>query len=167
MVSATFRLQRNSEEAEISSTPNHRQISGAIGNILSISGGIVGFTRTPPIKHLKIEEKKPEDFLFPRQWQWAKGEQAKILWGFCIANKLPSVKFHALRACFATQLISTGIPATVVMKICGWRDLKTMQRYIRLAGVDEAGATEALRFIPTEEAVMERVVSMYDYRDKK
>jgi hypothetical protein len=25
------------------------------------------------------------------------------------------------------------------MKICGWKDLKTMQRYIRLAGIDEAG----------------------------
>ena len=53
-------------------------------------------------------------------------EQANILRAFCIANHLPSVKFHTLRACFATQLISTGIPATVVMKICGWQDLKTM-----------------------------------------
>lgn len=41
-----------------------------------------------------------------------------------------------------------------------------MQRYIRLAGVDEAGATEILRFVPTEEAVMEKVVSMYDYKRK-
>lgn len=36
-----------------------------------------------------------------------------------------------------------------------------------LAGIDEAGATEALRFIPTEEAVMEKVVSLYDYRKKE
>jgi integrase len=85
---------------------------------------------------------------------------------FCIRNGLPSVRFHALRACFATQLISSGIPASVVMKICGWKDLKTMQRYIRLAGIDEAGATEILRFVPTEEAVMEKVVSMYDHRRK-
>jgi ribulose bisphosphate carboxylase small subunit len=41
-----------------------------------------------------------------------------------------------------------------------------MQRYIRLAGIDEAGATETLHFIPTEEAVMEKVVSMYDHRKK-
>jgi hypothetical protein len=61
-------------------------------------------------------------------------------------------------------LISTGIPATTVMKICGWKDFKTMQRYIRFAGIDEAGATEALRFIPTQEAAMEKVVSMYDYK---
>jgi ribulose bisphosphate carboxylase small subunit len=53
------------------------------------------------------------------------------------------------------------------MKICGWRDIKTMQRYIRLAGIDEAGVTEALRFIPTEEAVMEKVVSMYGHRKKE
>ena len=42
--------------------------------------------------------------------------------------------------------------------------MKTMQRYIRLAGVDESGATEALRFIPTEEAVMKKVVNLYDHR---
>ena len=70
------------------------------------------------------------------------------------------------RACFATQLISSGIPATTVMKICGWRDLKTMQRYIRLAGIDEGGATESLKFIPTEEATMDTVVNLYDYRKK-
>ena len=53
------------------------------------------------------------------------------------------------------------------MKIAGWRDLKTMQRYIRMAGIDEAGATEALRFIPTEEAVMEKVVSLFGGRKKE
>ncbi len=135
-----------------------------------------GYWRTVPVSSefywflihdLKIEQKKPNDYLFPRPWEWDKGEQARILRGFCIANRLPSVKFHTLRACFATQLISIGIPATVVMKICGWRDLKTMQRYIRFAGIDEAGATEELRFIPTEEAVMEKVVSLYDHRKKE
>lgn len=135
-----------------------------------------GYWRTVPVSSdfywflihdLKLEQKKPADYLLERHWEWDKGEQAKILRGFCIANGLPSVKFHTLRACFATQLISTGIPATVVMKICGWRDLKTMQRYIRLAGVDEAGATESLKFIPTEEAVMEKVVNMYDHRNKE
>ena len=110
---------------------------------------------------LQIEIKNPNDFLLPRFRDWNKGEQARVLRAFSIGNGLSSIKFHTLRACFATQLISTGIPATIVMKICGWKDLKTMQRYIRLAGIDEAGATESLRFIPTEEAVMEKVVSMF------
>ena len=50
------------------------------------------------------------------------------------------------------------------MKICGWKDMKTMQRYIRLAGVDEAGATEALSFIPTDEATMEQACKIFDYK---
>ena len=119
------------------------------------------------VHDLKIEQKKSGDFIFPRHWEWDKGEQARVLRGFCEGNHLPSIKFHTLRACFSTQLISTGIPATVVMKICGWQDLKTMQRCIRLAGVDEAGATESLKFIPTQEAVMEKVVSMYDHRKRE
>jgi integrase len=132
-----------------------------------------GYWRTVPVSSefywflvhdLKIESKEPQDYIFPRFWEWTKGEQARILRGFCISNHIPSIKFHTLRACFATQLISTGIPATTVMKICGWKDFKTMQRYIRFAGIDEAGATEALRFIPTQEAAMEKVVSMYDYK---
>ncbi len=135
-----------------------------------------GYWRTIPISSefywflvhdLHIERLSQNDFLLPRFWEWSKGEQARILRSFCVANGLPSIKFHTLRACFATQLIATGVPATVVMKICGWKDMKTMQRYIRLAGIDEAGATEVLRFIPTEEAVMEKVVTMYADRRRE
>ncbi len=71
------------------------------------------------VHDLGIERMSTHDFIFPRSWEWDKGEQARVLRAFCIGNRLPSVRFHALRACFATQLISTGIPATVVMKICG------------------------------------------------
>lgn len=51
------------------------------------------------------------------------------------------------------------------MKICGWKDLKTAERYIRLAGVDERGATEGLDFIPNDQGVMDKVVNLYDYRE--
>lgn len=79
------------------------------------------------------------------------------------AQFLPSSS--TLRACFATQLISTGSPPAIVMKICGWKDLKTMQRYIRLAGIDESGATEGLKFLPTTDAaMMEKVVSLFGDR---
>jgi len=135
-----------------------------------------GYWRTVPVSsefyrflvhELNVEKLKPEEHLFPRHWAWDKGQQARYLRLFCESNGLPSVRFHALRACFATQLIGSGIPPLVVMKICGWRDLKTMQRYIRMAGIDEKGATECLNFLPTPEATMEKVVQMYDFRKPK
>jgi integrase len=84
--------------------------------------------------------------------RWDHGIQAAVLRTFCLENGLPSVRFHTLRACFGTQLLRQGISAAVVMKIAGWRDLKTMQRYIRLAGIEVAGATDGLSVLPPEEA---------------
>ena len=70
---------------------------------------------------------------------WKKGEQARIIRAFCKGMGLPSIRFHTLRACFATQLLSNNIAPARVMKICGWKDLKTMEVYVRLAGIDERG----------------------------
>ena len=53
-----------------------------------------------------------------------------------------------------------------MMKICGWKDLKTAERYIRLAGVDERGATEGLDFMPNDQGVMEKVVNLYTFRQQ-
>ncbi len=129
-----------------------------------------GYWRTVPISgefywflinELRIESLKPGDHLFPQSWKWDQGLQASILRGFCEAHGIPSIRFHTLRACFATQLITSGVSPTVVMKICGWNDIKTMQRYIRMAGVDEAGATENLRFISTPTESMEVASRLY------
>lgn len=46
------------------------------------------------------------------------------------------------------------------MKICGWKDLKTMQKYIRLAGIEIEGATEKLKILPPKD-VMGRVVQLF------
>lgn len=86
------------------------------------------------------------DRVFPILPNWRRGEQAKVLRCFCESHGLKSIKFHTIRACFATQLISSGIPATTVMKIGGWKDYKTMMIYVRLAGIEEAGATQGLSF---------------------
>src|SRR5690606_33475502 len=59
-----------------------------------------------------------------------------------------SIRFHALRACFATHLLSHGIASTIVQKICGWENLKTMERYVRFSGINEKGATDCLKIIP-------------------
>jgi integrase len=106
-------------------------------------------------------------FLLPRFSEWKEGEQAKVLRMFCTEIGIPSVRFHTLRACFATHLISKGVPSSTVMKICGWRELKTAERYIRLAGIDERGATEGLGFVPSEQGALEKVVSLYDFRAKR
>jgi integrase len=90
-------------------------------------------------------------FVLPRLYRWDHGIQAAVLRTFCLEHGLPSVKFHTLRACFGTQLLRQGVSSVVVMKVAGWKDLKTMQRYIRLAGIEVAGATDQLSVLPPEE----------------
>lgn len=99
-------------------------------------------------------------FVLPRFQDWKDGRQAQVLRNFCDGMELPSIKFHTLRACFATQLIKDAVAPAVVMKICGWKDLKTMQRYIRLAGVEVDGATESLKILPMEDT-MDNVVKLF------
>lgn len=98
--------------------------------------------------------------VLPRLPKWANGEQARFLRQFCIGIGIPSIKFHTLRACFATQLIRNGIPPIQIQKICGWKDLETMQRYVRLAGIETAGVTEILKVLPEPE-VFGKVVQLF------
>jgi len=110
------------------------------------------------LKELKAQAKGREHVL-PRLPGWEKGIQAKELRKFCLGIGLPSIKFHTLRACFATQLIRSGIPPIQIQKICGWKDLETMQRYVRLAGIEIAGVTEGLKVLPTRE-IMAKVAGL-------
>jgi integrase len=113
-----------------------------------------GYWRTVPISNelknliLELKNKSKSEFILPRLPMWRKGQQAKILKIFCRSITLPEIKFHTLRACFATQLIGSGVEPIKVMKICGWKDLKTMSYYLRLSGIDEKGATDGLNFLP-------------------
>ena len=93
---------------------------------------------------LSLRENSNSKYVLPRYGEWRQGIQSKVLKGFLKGIGLPMIKFHALRACFATQLLAKGIPPALVMKICGWRDLKTMEFYIRVAGVDERGGTDCV-----------------------
>ena len=129
-----------------------------------------GYWRNVPISselnNLLVELKNftgTTSWVLPRLVEWDRGEQAKPLRQFLKDIGLPSVKFHTLRACFATQLLADGVEAAKVMKIGGWKDLKTMQIYMRLAGVDEKGATEVLRFLPSDFAVSEHVVKLFQH----
>lgn len=112
------------------------------------------------LKELKLSAGNRECIL-PRLPGWEKGYQAKVIRNFCEGIGLPSIKFHTLRACFATQLIKQGVPPIQIQKICGWKDLETMQRYVRLAGTEVTGATEGLKVLP-EEQVMDQVVNLFE-----
>lgn len=57
---------------------------------------------------------------------------------------LPRIRFHNLRATWATIMLSMGIAPINVMAMGGWKDLKTMQFYIRKAGVDTLGISDLL-----------------------
>lgn len=117
---------------------------------------------------LSLKAEAPErEHVLPRFWHWDRGEQASILRKFCQEIGLKSVKFHTLRACFATQLLGSGVSSIRVQKICGWKDLKTMERYVRLAGVDERGATENLKILPSDAEVMAQVVNLCDFKADK
>lgn len=114
--------------------------------------------------NLKLrEEAVHRKFVLPRLGYWNKGLQAKELRLFLKSVGIKDVKFHALRACFATQLLAKNTPPAIVMKICGWKNLKTMEFYVRLAGVNEAGATEVLDIMPSENEVLENVVSLFNH----
>lgn len=91
----------------------------------------------PLIPILKELKQKTSDsiYVLPRIDRWDKGEQARELRMFLLGIGLPPIKFHSLRATWATIAISEGIPPAVVMAQAGWKDLKTMQRYIRRAGI--------------------------------
>lgn len=103
----------------------------------------------PPLKREIIKWKGLDDsmFVLPRLAEWDSGRQAEILRVFLLGINLPMVNFHALRATWATILLSKGVEPIKVMRLGGWRDLKTLTRhYIRLSGVDIKGATSALNF---------------------
>jgi integrase len=91
-----------------------------------------------------LKNKSQTDFVLPRLPKWEIGHQAKCVQNFCSEIGLPLINFHTFRACFATHLLSQGVSLGQVMKCAGWAELKTVQKYNRLAGVNEKGATDCL-----------------------
>lgn len=127
-----------------------------------------GYWREVPINdelsrllmELRAKYSASSKHVLPRIHSWNKGEQARVLRQFCQLIGITEINFHALRACFATQLLRNGVEAARVMKICGWRELATMQTYIRLAGVEITGVTDSLKFTSADEAVG-KVVNLF------
>lgn len=90
------------------------------------------------------------EYVFPRIPEWIKGEQARVLRHFLTGIGLPTIRFHDLRASWATVMLSKGIEPIKVMSMGGWKDLKTMQIYIRKSGINIQGITDAINLLSTE-----------------
>lgn len=118
-----------------------------------------GDWRTVPVSQelrtllVNLKSQSGGEHVLPRLPRWAQGEQARELRQFCKGIGLPSIKFHTLRACFATQLIQASVAPIQIQKICGWKDLETMQRYVRLAGIETEGVTEVLKILPNMQVI--------------
>lgn len=110
------------------------------------------------LKELKLKT-GGKGLVLPRFKAWDSGHQAQEIRPFCESIGVSSIGFHTLRACFATHLLGQGQPTSKIMKIGGWKDLKTMERYIRMAGVEVKGATDGLDFLPDPKLVSGEVLN--------
>ncbi len=70
-----------------------------------------GYWRSVPISSelksliLEIKKSSKSEFILPRLTFWRERRQAFVLKEFCRSIGLSEIRFHTLRACFATQLI--------------------------------------------------------------
>lgn len=106
--------------------------------IVEIAEGLM-----PVMNELKLMSAESH-FVLPRSREWDIGDQARHLRKFLLGIGLPEIRFHDLRASWATIMMSKGVPPIKVMAMGGWKDLKTMQIYMRKAGVDVKGITSCL-----------------------
>lgn len=97
------------------------------------------------LKELKLAGEGGE-YVLPRSGKWNKGEQAREPRKFLALAGLPQIRFHDLRATWATMLLSKGTLPAQVMKMGGRRDMKAMMIYTRMVGIDVRGATDCLDF---------------------
>jgi integrase len=96
---------------------------------------------------LEMYKKRANEFVLPRLTTWDSCDQARVLKDFLSEKNLPEIRFHDLRASWATVMLSKGIEPIKVMSMGGWRDLKTMQIYIRKSGINIQGITKKLNFL--------------------
>lgn len=105
---------------------------------------------------------KNPGYVLPRPGLWQNGEQARKLRLFCEEIGITPICFHTLRACFATELLRRGVDVPSVMRVGGWKSLKTMMHYVRLSGISDKGITDSLDYrsedpIETNKTLMKAV----------
>jgi integrase len=105
----------------------------------------IAYGLIPVLEKLYIE--RSSEFVFPRLGSWSTSGQSQILRDFLSKIDLPLIRFHDLRASWATVMLSKGVEPIKVMAMGGWKDLKTMQIYIRKSGIHIQGITNRLIFL--------------------
>lgn len=95
----------------------------------------------------QLQKNNCTDYVLPRIRDWETGTQAKPLQEFLKDIGLPLIRFHDLRASWATIMLSKGVEPIKVMSMGGWKDLKTMQIYVRKSGINIYGITDSLSFL--------------------
>lgn len=113
----------------------------------------------PVLSELRLKS-GGSDFVLPRMWKWDQGEQARQLRLFLKSVGLPELRFHDLRASWATLLLSKGVAPSKVMSMGGWRDMDTMMIYMRKAGIDIRGATSCLDDLRTHGVQSAEVIAL-------
>jgi len=89
--------------------------------------------------------KEHAPYVLPRIDEWAGGRQAEVLRMFLLGLNLPSVNFHALRATWATIMLTKGVELAKVMKLGGWKSIKTLnEHYLRQTGIEIRGASDKM-----------------------
>ncbi len=106
----------------------------------------------PKLKELLLAEKKSskDEFVLPRISEWKQGKAAWALRQFQKQIGIQETNFHSLRASFITHLLLKGVPVPTVQKLVGHADLATTQKYVRLTGIDNKGATNVLAIDDSE-----------------
>ncbi|WP_415061289.1 tyrosine-type recombinase/integrase [Bdellovibrio sp.] len=113
----------------------------------------------PTLKELKLQS-AGSDFVLPRLSKWDKGEQARELRFLLASLGLPQIRFHDLRASWATLLLNKGVAPSKVMAMGGWKDMDTMMIYMRKAGIDIKNSTSVLDNMETHGVTIGKVVEL-------
>lgn len=128
------------------------------------NGGHRAVEIAPELLELLRELKKNSHdsvFVLPRLDKWDRGEQARELRMFLQATGLPRIRFHDLRAIWCTLMLNNGIEPIKVMRMAGWSEMKTMERYMRLAGIDIKGITDNFVLFNKHDNYPENVISLF------
>lgn len=115
----------------------------------------------PLLQELKLKS-AGNTFVLPRLIKWDKGEQARDLRMFMRSIGMPEIRFHDLRASWATMLLSKGVAPSQVMAMGGWKDMGTMMIYMRKAGINIKDSTKVLDNIQTHGVESGKVVEFRD-----